>query len=74
MQFFVLINSCSNLFSNVCFSNRQNERVYDAFRVVLGDELIVDHDRLGVMRPSLVRAGDGDSTETKVFTRLLTHE
>jgi hypothetical protein len=38
--------------------NRQNLSVYDAFTAVLGDErLIVDHDRLGVMRPTVAVPG-----------------
>lgn len=34
-------------------ANRQNERVYGAFTAVYGDDqLIVDHDRMGAMRPT----------------------
>jgi len=39
--------------------NRQNERVYRAFAAVYGDSrLIVDHDRLGAMRPTLQSDGN----------------
>lgn len=40
-------------FSPAQLRNRTNRKVYDGYRTVLGqDDLIVDHDRIGVMRPT----------------------
>lgn len=39
-------------------NNRQNERVYKAFVAVIGEtDLIVDHDRIGAMRPTYTSNG-----------------
>jgi len=48
-----IVGNYSDIDSVSQLGNRQNERVYDAFRIVLqNDKLWVDHDRLGVMRPT----------------------
>lgn len=52
-----IIGINNNLQSLTQLSNRQNENVYKAFSTIYGGEkkLIVDHDRLGAMRPTMQR-------------------
>jgi len=48
-----IIGAFSDVVSLTQLQNRQNPKVYEAFKVVLkNDKLWVDHDRLGVMRPT----------------------
>lgn len=49
------ISPMGDVDGEACWMNRQNPRVYGAFRSLLGrDELVVSLDRYGVMRPTLV--------------------
>lgn len=49
-----IIGTNNDIQSPTQLSNRQNERVYQAFAAVYGEvKLFVDHDRLGAMRPTL---------------------
>jgi Phytanoyl-CoA dioxygenase (PhyH) len=55
-----IIGNRSDLRSMTQLSNRQNEQVYRAFAIVYDDpKLIVDHDRIGAMRPTLRSDGHG---------------
>jgi len=48
-----IIGACSDIVSKTQLQNRQNPNVYNAFKAVLNtDKLWVDHDRLGIMRPT----------------------
>jgi len=48
-----IIGECSDVDSVRQLENRQNPKVYEAFKIILqSDHLWVDHDRLGVMRPT----------------------
>ena len=51
----------TNLMSPQLLENRQSPRVHQAYAAIMGtEELIVDHDRLGVMRPTVaVDLADG---------------
>ena len=57
----------SNDFSPTLLGNRQSAQVHQAFSAVLGrSELFVDHDRLGVMRPTVgVDLGDGEGARDR---------
>ena len=51
-----IIGTYPNIDSKEQFNNRQNPKVHKAFASVLGtDELIVDIDRLGIMRPTKLK-------------------
>ena len=53
-----IIGMYPNIDSKEQFNNRQNPKVHKAFASVLGtDELIVDIDRLGIMRPTKLKNG-----------------
>jgi len=48
-----IVGEGPNLFSITQLMNRQNPKVHKAFATIFNtSELIVDHDRLGVMRPT----------------------
>ncbi len=53
-QKFGIIGNCPNINSISQLENRQNENVYKAFFNILQcEDLIVGHDRLGMMRPTI---------------------
>ncbi|KAJ9472792.1 hypothetical protein DIPPA_58863 [Diplonema papillatum] len=70
-----IIGLMSNIASKSQLDNRQNPRVYEAFKKIhRDDKLIVDHDRLGVMRPTVrvpFKSGPQDRPEWRTIQNWL---
>lgn len=63
---FGIIGPGPNLESVSQLNNRQNPKVYEAFSTVLNNQnLIVEHDRLGVLRPTFRESGEKPDWRTR---------
>jgi hypothetical protein len=63
---FGIIGAGPDLKSVAQLNNRQNPKVYEAFSVIFGcQNLIVEHDRLGALRPTFRESGEKPNWRTR---------